>query len=290
MLRLFYTYFCMTCLCVLSLCVPSLSSSLNAATLHSIIVANTMDWEIGLAARSDFKRFQHESLRIAEATGLYLTLYEFRGMDYRAQSIMECIQSLDLSPDDVILYFHSSHGLRTHSMAFDPFPILDFGARDALYLRDVVNLIEEKSPRLSVVVADCCNPWVPDVLRPAMLEVHTKADNRSIRQLQYEQYQRLFLVPRGNIILLGSKPGGQAYANSLYGSFCTFYWTHLLDRLSKTEEPLTWTNLLHSTQEKIESVTHFPFHNAPKPQNVWYSIQLDTEEPFSSPNLMEDIQ
>lgn len=274
---------------------PSLSLSLfpalHAATLHSIIASDTLDWEMGPAATVDFKRIRHESRRIAEATGLELVFYEFRGLNYRAQAIVDCLQALDIAKEDVVLYFHSSHGQRTYSMGLDPLPILDFGLRNGLYLRDVVTLIEEKQPRLSVIIADCCNPWMDSSFLPPALEVKIKANpalgSPSIRELQYKQYQRLFLEPRGSIILLGSEPGGIAYTTKIYGSYCTLYWVHTLDRLSKSLEPVTWKEVLDNTQEMIKNMTNYssPYRKAPlKPQKVWYSIELDTEETFISPN------
>ena len=279
-------FFFITFTLTLTFSFPLSLSRLEAGTVHAIIAADTNDWDIGPGALVDFKRLRTESRRIAEATGLNLHVYPFKGDQYRAEAIVECLASLNVAADDIILYLHTSHGVRTHSMQLDPLPILEFGPHAALYLSDLTKLIEDKHPRLSVILADCCQACIPDIFEPPLLHVAIKAGAPSVRELQLEQYRRLFLLPRGTIILLGSAPGGLARVTSLYGSYCTFYWTQTLNKHSKNAEPITWKEVLEETKDMVKGITtthimHPTYVN--KPQHIWYSIQIDTEEPFISP-------
>lgn len=262
---------------------------LEAATVHAILVADFDNWdgEFRQGAKVDIKNFRLESRRIAEATGLDLKIYPFTGKKYNAQSLVNCIESLDVSPDDLILLFYSAHGIHTHSMGLEPLPILTFGPSSALYLRDVVNLIEKKKPRLSFILADCCHNWVADSLQPEMLQVYIKAlPQPSIKKIQFEQYKNLFLKPSGTIILLAAMPGEFAYGTKSFGGYCTYYWTQTLSRLSKNLEPITWKTLLTETAQMVKGVSNTHPSQVSynkKLQNPWFHINIDTEETYITP-------
>lgn len=262
------------------------SISIEAATLHVIIATHTSDAHIGVSSQQDLKKFQQIAHNIAQETGLLLEEHLFKDQDYQAEAIVACIESLHVLPEDVVCYFHSSHGVHTYSMGLAELPILDFGHSAALYLSNVVHLIEEKQPRLKLIVADCCQTWTDDAASSFMLQVCVQAHAHPIAKIrQAEQYQRLFLIPRGTIIILGSSPGELAYG-TIKGSYCTHYLKQTLTSLTKAEPPLTWQALLQETQRLVKKFSSRPSEDPPflvRPQHIWYSIQIDTEEPYVSP-------
>lgn len=280
-MQLFYAFFfCMTLL------LPC-SSHLEAATLHAIVAGDTYDRSIGESVKVDIERLKREIRHIAAKTDLDLKLHVFKGENYQAKSIESCIHSLDVSSDDIVLYFHSSHGLRLYSMGLHPLPILAFPVSDSIYLRDIVQLIKRKEPRFSLVLADCCNSWTPDFYAPSILQVCYKLPSDISEEIQRDQYQRLFLEPRGMVILLGSAAGGTALCNRTFGGFCTFYWTQSLDRFSKKFEPITWKDILEDTKMWVKNISRTQPDFG---QNVWYSVEIDTEEKFSTPMIQGSAQ
>lgn len=267
----------------------SISCSLEAAAVHALLVADFDNWDTDFrqGAKVDMQNFRLESRRIAEATGLDLKIHPFTGKKYNAQAIVNCIESLDVSSDDIILFFYSAHGMRVHSMGLEPLPILAFNQTEALYLRDVVQLIEEKHPRLSFVLADCCHNWVADSLQPEMFQVYTKALPKPVtKEMQFEQYKQLFLKPRGTVILLAAMPGEFAYGTKSYGGYLTYYLTQTLSRLSKNPQALTWKALLTETAQMVKGVSSTSpsqLSYKKKLQNPWFCITIDTEDNYITP-------
>lgn len=273
-------FFCLTLLFSYSL-IP-----LQAATVHAIMAADTADWSIGPCIKNDLKAFKQLAKRVADATDLTLEAHVFKGFNYTPEGIVACIEALNVSPDDVILYFHSSHGVRTYAMGLNPLPILEFDSPVSLYLSDIAKLIEEKKPRLSVILADCCHKW-GDHTSPIMMQVFPKTEKDTLDEYKCEQYKRLFLNPSGTIILLAAAPGCSAYTLPSTGGYFTQNFMSTLTHLAKQDEPITWKSVLDETHNVVKQLSttppakyDFPFKN--RPQYTWYSINIDTENAFTS--------
>jgi len=209
-----------------------------AATLHGIIVGNTLDETIGGGVVKNLELIHKELVNIARLADLELSETVVVDQDYDPQVVFATVQELETEEDDVVVYYHNSHGFRTQEMK-EPWPIFFFGW-DHYCVRclDVMHLLGEKPHRLSIIFAETCNNYVPVHQAP-----HHFAELGWFTTGAAHGYRKLFRESSGMIVTSASQPGQYAWISLERGSLYTCSFLKALHR-AVHHNNVTWSEVL----------------------------------------------
>lgn len=142
-------------------------------TLRVISVANTNDARLGAGFSANAKSLRDYAALVASVSGLTLEMKEIIGTDYTCERIMESVKSLSAQDTDVILFYHSGHGIspaeNQASTSASQYPSFDC-ERDGVdesniaqlpNLEDISKILHGKGARLTLIAADSCNVVLP---------------------------------------------------------------------------------------------------------------------------------
>jgi hypothetical protein len=259
----------------LGMLIASLPTCASGATLHAIIVGDTLDPQIGDSVLVDLKNISALAKAIAENTGLQLNEQDLvKGRSKR--SVLDAtINGLRVTSADVILFYFSGHGERAESQE-SPLPGLILnstilnkygkpGIKEAtVQFRDVVEALASQRPRLLLALCDACNVY-GQIFQPDDF-AQKKATRKSIPA----SYRRLFLEQQGIILASSSSPGEDSVATPDGGVF-TLQFLNFLEQAMATDDP-SWEQImdLSNTPIRISS-------NKQRPQS-WVKITAATSQ------------
>jgi len=223
--------------------------SYNAAqsqTLHAIIIADTKDARIGAGVQQDFYAMISLCSQIENEVGLKLKEYYYQGDDCNKSNLLNALETkLLCKPEDVVFFYYSGHGARSQDDK-SKYPQMRLGASDADHvpLYQVEEIIAKKSPRFRVVIADCCNSYVPG-LTPKVADygkgkVVVKSDPVTV-------LKTLFGASKGSVIVSSSEAGKTSQDWGIGGAF-TICFLSELDKLCETQSTVTWNTLLDNAK------------------------------------------
>lgn len=235
--------------CFLCLSFTLINPRAEAATLHAIVVGDTMEGGmVDLSTEFNLDMIQREMKRIAIYTEMELDMAVFEGYYVTQKNILDYFEQLNVAPDDVIVLTCIAHGSRdvkksskwpdmrfTLDWAFQQ-PRADFGY--------FIEILQSKKPRLLLALDESCNEFrndESDLLnlmdeddeeeKPTLEQIqdlyektvrkgpscHYTLDNkvdhiRDMAEGEYiTQYRKLFLEASGSVLTSSSSPGQTAY-------------------------------------------------------------------------------
>ncbi len=235
-------------------CIAGGSSTLDAATLHSVIVADTMDESIGDSTAVDLSMMRKETSKIAQYTGLKLRETVLQGRLVEPHILLKVIDKLKVQSDDVVVFYFSGHGFRSDSKTDNPWPNLYFSLRgEGVDLALVKEKIEAKKPRFILAIADVCNNEIPDLYSPPLVfKMFRYANSEEIMQANY---RALFLETEGTLIISSSEAGEFAWGTS-YGGLFTLAFLQSLDSAIRSSEYPDWEVILTNAYELVSEDQH----------------------------------
>ena len=238
------------------------SSGLSAATMHMVIVADVLDWNIGQSVRLDVRKAQENGQRIADLSGMYFKKHVFRYSDFDAQAVINGIEGLNVDEDDTVFFYYSGHGFRT-SQNHQDYPALFFGFEgESLDVADLVEAIEAKNPRLTLVIADSCNKVLSVYDAPPMLRAIDFSTSRWWLWGTVDPViGKLFRESRGTIVCIGAIPGDFSYCNDQIGGFYSdTFWKLLFSAVEKKQDT-SWEELLDEVDTLVRNrYEQYPMH------------------------------
>jgi hypothetical protein len=200
---------------ILALAVPSV----EAATLHGIIVADSHDRELGTEMKVDLNRV-HKHLNIAaNKSAMAAKIVTIAGSAAKRAVVLSELKKLKVADDDVVVVYFSLHGYRTPDKD-SIWPNLYFGKSDnGIELEYILVQLKKKQPRLLIVLADVCNSYVEKgaiaTLKALPLVKQPPANNEN------EGYHKLFRCYSGEIVVSSSLPGDDSWSDADVGSYMT---------------------------------------------------------------------
>jgi len=228
-----------------------LPSFVLAATLHSIIVADIND--TGIGADQDLAAMQKLTDTIRRATclsGEDIVITAGRG---KSQQIQDTLNSLSVSPDDVVLFYYSGHG--ANPGGGDRWPTLGVEGQSGsnlLKLTSVKDILTAKKPRLLITIADACNVIVPGIT----------SRGRQQRS-QPVGFKKLFLGYEGYIIASSSVPEQYSFGDPQVGGYFTNQLLAALNEVQASSNP-DWKAIETAATKEIK-VSH-PEQSKQSPQ------------------------
>jgi len=227
-------------------------SSRDGATLHAVIVADTNDSSVGKSVKVDLTNMQSLLGDISRHTGLATAGKSVSGRELSRGNVMTAINSLSIKSNDVVIFYYSGHGFNPGNSKW---PGMDL-KNGRLTLKKVRNTLQQKNPRLLIVIADTCNGFTRGA------EGGFRYSKAAEKQ---KNYRELFLKYRGTITASSSKPGQFSRGNKIIGGYYTDAllinlskelaslnrpsWQALMKRANK---PITKDGFLQEPQSKVQ--------------------------------------
>jgi hypothetical protein len=209
-----------------------------AATLHAIVVGDTNDSSIGTSVQVDMKKLQSLMGNISRHTGLTLNPRYISGNQLSLANVNQAINGISAGSDDVIFFYWTGHGHNAGDSVLPTMNIKDW--QETLGLSVVKATLEQKKPRLLIIIGDTCN-------KPT----RTSREVETARTENPENYKELFLKYRGIIAVSSSKKGQFSYGNPQTGGlFTSVFLSSLSTELSSGSRP-SWDALMKRTDKPI---------------------------------------
>lgn len=209
--------------------------------IHIILAADGADANIGNAVKTDLDNMTNLFRANVPVANLNLIALDANAMT--PDGMLRSVENLNVAPNDAIVFYYSGHG------AFDvnggrQFLELTVGGK--LYRDTLLAKIEEKKPRLAVLLTDCCNNEVNTV--PGTRSVGVVAPIQTPRSFS-PIFENLFVFCKGTVDLTSSQPGELSFVLDVAnGSVFTkalidvvnhnktnidMYWNDFSDRLGR---------------------------------------------------------
>lgn len=243
-------------------------------TLHAIIFANTKSpgdpnkpgsVGIGPSVTVDFERMGIEMTSIASFIGYKLKKYYYYDTPARfsRNSLLNVLNNLSCSRDDIVFFYYSGHGLRAENEASQypemvlHVPYSGASADDLYPLYNVYQKIRNKNPRLTIVFGDLCNSTIKGYY--SEYGSSRGATTKSIEACDI--YKNLFLNVKGGLIAASSKPG---HTSGCYeykdgtegGGTFTASFLDCLGYFVSQGKDVSWSSLLENTRELTKHRSH----------------------------------
>ena len=217
----------------------------NGQTLHAIVFGDTKDALIGNSVNEDIQNMITLMSLIYTENDFKIKEHYYIGDDCNKENVIKVLQNLVCSQQDVVFFYYSGHGARSESDK-SKFPQMCLGKYNGDYmpLYQVDEFISKKSPKLRIVMADCCNSFVPG-LTPKSEYGNGKAVVNKSQPVTV--LKTLFGSTSGSIIVSSSEEGNVSYAWTTGGAF-TCCFRDELERMKEGQSPITWNILLEKTK------------------------------------------
>lgn len=225
----------------------------SAQSFHLIIVSDTKDKTIGESCKTNSKRIMKEFHEVACLLEIPLITYTLEEENATITKIKETLKTIKTSQNDICIFYYSGHGV---SDAASQYPKILLKGQ-TLPLSFIHSELKKQTNRLTISMADCCN-----AVGASSAVTTFKSEDSLLKSIYFdnklatdkekkENYKKLFLQTKGNIVMSGSIKGQSSYMQDKYGGFFTdsfissFYY---LARSTKQNQ-INWQNLLLMTRE-----------------------------------------
>jgi hypothetical protein len=186
----------------------------SLATLHLIIVADTLDNKIGQSVAVDSKNFQDffQSVVNSSQGKIFLNKVVLEGRDITRNNLFATLNFVSprIKSNDIVVFLYSGHGYRMQTKV-SKWPVLN--TREyATEFDDVITILKNSNPRQIIAIADCCNSFIDRGIRTAKILKAPEA-------FSYQDIERMFLLPKTKIAASGSKVGQFSNGDDVDGGF-----------------------------------------------------------------------
>jgi len=246
----------------------------------AIVVANTLDGEIGKSAASDGQNIDDLVRQDLKVTGgIPVQLFDVSGKDFKCATIEKILkggafrgQKLSIGPSDTVLFFYAGHGYNGGAVAqSSKFPTLMCSnlnqipePKKDLSLAGIVRQIGMFRPRLVIAVADACN----ESIFPGEFAIH-----KGLARPSADKLRQLFLGYRGTLIFSGAVVGEKSWfpdqragVSVFTGQFLTAYSDELTASANEERQP-RWETIETAATATITPSEILPIPAVQQPQS-----------------------
>ena len=249
--------------------------------IHVIGFANTLDEKIGSACETDMVTLATEIGEIASYLEYELEWYTFEGEQCSKENLENTIGSLSCGPQDIIVFYYTGHGARSLQ---DDSPFPQMCLKYSSYQQDkfvpvhrVVELLEKKPARFTLVLTDCCNSAV-SVVTPKSNAIQSKGISVYNPALA-PKYRKLFVDQSGMLVATSSKSGQASGCSSMYGGFFTFGFFESLAQAVSGGIADSWSSILSNTDLLINQMCSIGL------QNPYYVLPTSSNGSSGTPSI-----
>jgi len=240
--------------------------------LYLLVVADTLDQEIGASCSKDMKRTVETFGGLTSYLGIKFLPKTICGKEYSKKNVQAAISDLRPSANDIVVFYYSGHGFRIPENSRQQFPNLKLknfrndrrNFRDSiswikkdrldnitysLNIEDIFNSIKKKGARFNLVLSDCCNNDIFSKNAKGTKPLKTKGSGVEWSE---DNIRVLFLNKNPMSVLATAASSGQlASSNNDFGGFFSFYFKMAMENYSsKLRNNPTWDLILQDTQKQ----------------------------------------
>ena len=177
-----------------------LSTTTFAQTFHFVSMFDTKDESIGVGMQKERQLINNEIQTIAgylEEFGYSSEFSDYYGETCGKAPLMRAINSLQVAPEDIVMFYYGGHGGRAMNNSSDRFPQMCLGEnseRNYVPSTLIKNMVLKKQPRLTIILTGCCNSeanWITIKNVVAMSKGYTSQNG-----VNKDAYKRLFIYYR----------------------------------------------------------------------------------------------
>lgn len=183
--------------------------SVKDVKMHLIFVADTNDPGIGASVRQDMEDVTNLLNKASRELGVSFESHRLYGNNFDKSSIISKVNSLSVSPKDIIFFYYSGHGYNETS-TYNKFPNMSLDNVD-MGLASIHQSLKKKNARLTLTFGDLCNS-IPRSRDGAKNE--SEVPFKSGFLFDSEKLNRLFIQSKGDFISTSSKKGEWSFCIS----------------------------------------------------------------------------
>lgn len=198
---------------IISILIISLVSILaNAQTIHWLTFIDTTDPNVGKIDVNGREVLYNHFVNVVNSAvrekGYKSNIQDIYGTELTPQKCKDVITNLNVSPNDVVLFYYIGHG--THGdVGGDVWPLM-FMAQDnpnkLIPLKWVHDQLKAKGAKLTATIGMCCNVYQP-IKRTSTPSFSVNYGNTYLTDTEKESIQKMFLENKGDFLLSSASPG-----------------------------------------------------------------------------------
>lgn len=220
------------------------------ADVIAIIACDTLAYSIDRAVNNDLNNMREEAQRIAFYTKQNLRELIFDGHQLNSNYFLDTLNSLTFTEHDIVIFYFSGHGYRTHSKGDSvPWPNLFFSISNCgVDYALVLEILASKNQRFLLAIADCCNNFLEEDVAPPVIskKLSTKAESSRIAI----NYKKLFLETEGKILITSSDVSELSWCMMRGALFTLAFLDNIHEETLKRKSP-SWESILQNSSKKI---------------------------------------
>ena len=250
-----------------------IASSTEGATLHTVLVGDSLDKQLGDGFSTSVTSMHKELAKVANFAGMEFKSKILLGRKTTISNVINALESLNVGENDTLFLYMTMHGYRTPSKdEISHWPNLFFGQeRNGGDFSFFLNEALKKNPRLLIVYTDSCNSYFPENAVPtrmALQSLYVMHDDT----LRILNARRLFLESEGVILITSSTPGQYSWGSQAIGGVMTQEFIKELNFGLTSHELYSWDELLQNIF--IKMIQLYEEKYLPEEQTPIYEIYL----------------
>lgn len=219
----------------------------TAANLHLIEFTNTMDDTLGRGIIENENRINDLFKNISDGIEFSYKRTTINGKDFSCMYFSTFLKNMDLSQDEIIVFYHAGHGYRwdKDTSIFPRFHCPENNSSSTLGLADVVQVLELAKPRLIIAISDSCNTVIPQSGIPA-----PQFNLEGLSPARISSYKKLMLKNKGKIVISSSSPGQSSWYYEDGGLF-TSQFLQSFEKNTGLGKKGIWSDLISDATAEI---------------------------------------
>ncbi len=226
--------------------------------LHLLVIADTLDKEIGSSCSKDMKRIIETFNGLTNFLGIKFFTKTICGKEYSKKNVQTAINNLRPAANDIVVFYYSGHGFRLPEQSRRRYPFIKLKTLhksrqdvidNSINMEDIFVSIKKKGARFNLVLSDCCNNDIFSTNAKGTKPGKTKGSGVEWSE---DNIRNLFLNKDPMSILMTSAQSGQkASSNDDFGGFFSYYFKVSMENYcSKLKNNVTWDLVLQDTQKQ----------------------------------------
>ena len=234
----------------------------SAQTLHAIFVTDVSNQKFSVISQTDENIMKGFCMAVSQALSYKIDTISLQNTKFNSTAIKESLKNIKTTPEDIIVFFYSGHGLASKKSAF---PILKLSnlQKEAFLFDDIALLIKSKNVRFGLLMGDFIekfstqkNTSYNSIFEFRDSTVFNRAYSRELTQKLI--LQKLFLEPCGILTIASFKKGSASYTLPGYNvSTLIFQFSNILIKLlinsNENIKTVSWESMIDDIKENSDS-------------------------------------
>jgi hypothetical protein len=243
----------------------------KSTKFYLLVVADTLDKEIGSACAKDMRRAVETFSALTSYLAIKFIPQTISGQQYNKENVQKAINNLKPSSNDIVVFYYTGHGFRTpeNSRRFPNLKLKNFrndrknfpdsiswikkdrqdNITYSLNIEDIFSSIKKKGARFNLVMSDCCNNDIFSTNAIGTKPGKTKASGIDWSE---DNIRVLFLnkAPM-SVLVTAASTGQKATSNNDFGGFFSYFFKTSMEKYSsKLQTGPSWDLIMQDAQKQ----------------------------------------